>query len=60
LEAAKTRAKEYLSELLILSPEGTAFLEAFCQKWYKPEFLFNGEDVLESKRNHPVAPWKLR
>jgi hypothetical protein len=57
LEAAKKSVKEFLTELLILSPDEHEFLEAFRKSEYKPELLFDGE-TLDRIRNHPMAIWR--
>jgi hypothetical protein len=57
LETAKKSVKEFLTELLILSPDEHEFLEAFKKSEYKPELLFDGE-TLDRVRNHPMAIWR--
>jgi predicted nucleotidyltransferase component of viral defense system len=58
LETAKKAVKEFLAELLILSPGERGFLAAFRNAEYKPELLFDG-DKLERVRNHPMAAWRI-
>jgi predicted nucleotidyltransferase component of viral defense system len=58
LETAKKAVKEFLAELLILSPNEREFLAAFRNAEYKPELLFDG-DKLERVRNHPMAIWRI-
>ncbi|GHU90820.1 hypothetical protein FACS1894202_11260 [Clostridia bacterium] len=58
LETAKKAVKEFLAELLILSPNEREFLSAFRNAEYKPELLFEG-DALERVRYHPMAAWRI-
>jgi predicted nucleotidyltransferase component of viral defense system len=59
-ELAKAEVKEYLSNLMILSDEETAFIEQFTQGTYQPELLFNDMDILERIKNHPMAIWRTK
>jgi hypothetical protein len=59
LEAAQKRVKSWLSEILILTDSERMFLTAFGEKEYRPELLFDG-DELERVRSHPMAIWKMR
>jgi len=59
LEAALKRVKSWLSELLALSEVEREFLSAFREKNYRPELLFDG-DELERVRTHPMAVWKTQ
>jgi predicted nucleotidyltransferase component of viral defense system len=44
--------------VLPLAARTTVTMDAFRQKEYKPELLFEG-DVLARVKNHPMAMWKL-
>jgi hypothetical protein len=57
LADARTRARKYLSELLILTENERNFLSAFRKREYCPGLLFDDE-ALERLRNHPMALWK--
>jgi len=57
LEPAKRVVKEFLAEILTLSPNEQEFLESFRESRYRPELLFEG-DSLECVRNHPMAIWR--
>jgi hypothetical protein len=58
LSAAQECVKEYLTRLFALTDDERRFLDAFRQREYRPELLFDG-DALERVRNHPMAVWKL-
>ena len=59
LVAAQKRVKAWLSELLALTDGEREFVSAFRKKEYRPEFLFDG-DELERIRDHPMAAWKMQ
>lgn len=59
LEAAQEQVETYLKGILL--PEGnTLFWEAFSKGEYKPQLLFDDEDILSRIENHPMALWKCR
>jgi predicted nucleotidyltransferase component of viral defense system len=59
LEAAKKDVKEFIVDLLVLMPEEKEFLKLFQKLDYRPELLFDGQE-LERVRNHPMALWRTR
>ncbi|MCE5225021.1 MAG: nucleotidyl transferase AbiEii/AbiGii toxin family protein [Porphyromonadaceae bacterium] len=59
LAAAQNRVKSYLAKLLVTAEAERSFWDAFRNKDYRPELLFDGE-VLERVKNHPMALWKCR
>ncbi|GHT37436.1 hypothetical protein AGMMS49574_30120 [Bacteroidia bacterium] len=59
-ETAKTEVKEYLSNLMILSGDETAFVEQFNQGNYRPELLFEDAEILGRIREHPMAAWRMK
>lgn len=60
LESAKKIVKEYISNLMVLTKDERAFLNAFENGEYIPELLFEDEKIIERIRNHPMALWKTR
>ena len=59
LSAAQDRVKSYLAKLLVQTDAERSFFDAFRNKDYCPELLFDGE-ILERVKNHPMALWKCR
>lgn len=60
LDAQKDRAKEFLTDLMQLNEREKDYLVCFSNKEYRPELLFDDEDILERIRNHPMALWKCQ
>ena len=60
LNSAKQLAKEYISELMVLTMEEKAFLDKFENGEYIPELLFEDKEILGRIKNHPMALWKIR
>lgn len=60
LDSAKKIVKEYISKLMILTPQEKEFLESFEAKEYKPELLFDDADIINRIKCHPMALWKIR
>lgn len=60
LDSAKKATKEYISELMALTPQEQEFLEQFEAKEYKPELLFDDADIICRIKSHPMALWKIR
>lgn len=58
LEASKTAAKIFISNLMVLSQNEQEFLNAFENKEYKPELLFEDVEILKRIKDHPMALWK--
>ena len=60
LEAAKKNVTSFLSELLKLPENETAFLKRFAKGRYEPQLLFDDKDILDRIKNHPMALWRTR
>ncbi len=60
LNSAKQLAKEYISELMVLTMEEKEFLDKFENGEYIPELLFEDKKILRRIKNHPMALWKIR
>jgi predicted nucleotidyltransferase component of viral defense system len=60
LETSKNRVKNFVSDLMQLTPQEKEFLVCFKKKEYIPELLFEDETIIERIKNHPMALWKTR
>ena len=60
LETAKKVVKDYLNELLVLTPSEKEFLDYFEKKVYIPQLLFEDTEIIKRIENHPMALWKTR
>ena len=60
LETAKKVVKDYLNELLVLTPSEKEFLDHFEKKVYIPKLLFDDPEIIKRIENHPMALWKTR
>jgi predicted nucleotidyltransferase component of viral defense system len=60
LETAKKVVKDYLNELLVLTPSEKEFLDHFEKKVYIPQLLFDDPEIIKRIENHPMALWKTR
>ena len=60
LEERKKKAKTYIQELMMLTPEEREYLEAFERKEYRPELLFDDKIILDNICSHPMAIWKMK
>jgi len=58
LQAAQSKVHIWLEALLKLEDNEWKFLEAFRNKEYRPELLFESGEILERIQNHPMALWK--
>lgn len=60
LDDRKQRAKRYIEELMIVTPNEMEYMTAFENKEYKPELLFDDEKIIERVKEHPMAIWKMK
>jgi hypothetical protein len=58
LKATQLQVKKILETLLNLDDDEWEFLDAFREKEYIPELLFESDEILERIKNHPMALWK--
>lgn len=58
LEERKRAAKEYIADLMQMTEKEIQYMEAFEQKEYRPELLFDEKEIIENIREHPMALWK--
>lgn len=59
-EEAKVEVVRFLEELMRLTEDEKAFVEAFRAKDYRPELLFDDVEVVARVRKHPMAAWKVQ
>lgn len=60
LEGKKRQAKEYIASLMNPTDGENDYMARFIAKEYKPELLFDDEEIVERLRNHPMALWKCK
>lgn len=60
LEKIKSRVKEFLAALMVLTAEEQEFLEQFNKKIYAPELLFDDEQIINRIKSHPMVLWKMQ
>ena len=60
LEGKKQQAKQYIASLMKLTEAENDYMARFIAKEYKPELLFDDEEIVERLRNHPMALWKCK
>lgn len=58
LEQYKNAAKEYIHNLMILTPEEKEYMDRFVKGEYNPELLFSNPEILSQIENRPMALWK--
>lgn len=58
LEQYKNAAKEYIHNLMVLTPEEKEYMDRFVKGEYNPELLFSNPEILSQIENHPMALWK--
>lgn len=58
LEQYKNAAKEYIHNLMVLTPEEKEYMDRFVKGEYNPELLFSNPEILLQIKNHPMALWK--
>gem|GEM_PF-663194 len=60
LPLAKRTIRAYVSDLMRLAEAEVEFLERFENREFRPELLFDSEDILSRLAHHPMALWKTR
>lgn len=58
LEATKKKVGNYITKLMQITEPEHEFLHKFAEGIYKPELVFDDDEILERIRNHPMAIWK--
>jgi predicted nucleotidyltransferase component of viral defense system len=59
-EKRKIEAKSFIESLMHLTPNEIAYIESFQQHIYRPELLFDDEEIVQNIQQHPMALWKCR
>lgn len=60
LDERKKIAKNYISDLMVLTTKEKEYLDRFEEKKYIPELLFEDAEIVERVKNHPMALWKCK
>ena len=60
LEDRKSQAKKYISDLMQLTDKENEYMDRFMAKDYRPELLFDDEEIVARVNEHPMALWKTR
>ncbi len=56
----KHTVKDFIEKLLVLTDDEKSFMNAFSKKRYRPELLFDDEEILRQIKNHPMVIWKMQ
>ena len=59
-ELAKTKVKDFLVGLLVLTDSEKEYVQNFNNRKYVPELLFESQEIVERIKRHPMALWKTR
>ena len=60
LEERKKSAKDFIHNLMMISDAEKEYLDRFEKGEYKPELVFEDDDILKNIKNHPMALWKMQ
>ena len=60
LDDRKNRSKEYIKNLMQLSKKEQEYIKCFENRDYRPDFLFEDEDIVKRLLQHPMAIWKCK
>ena len=60
VEERKDQAKLRVGELSLITQNEQEYLERFAYKEYRPDLLFDDEEIVSRIENHPMAHWKCR
>lgn len=60
LEGRKQSARKYIADVMNIAEKEREYMIAFENKEYKPELLFEDEDIIERIKEHPMAMWKCQ
>lgn len=60
LEQAKVKVIDYLKELIKPTEDEKEFINKFRNQNYKPELLFNDNNMVENISHHPMAMWRCK
>ena len=60
INAYTAAVKDYLFQLMILTPLEEKYMDRFAAGDYRPDLLFEDNEILRRINNHPMALWKCR
>jgi predicted nucleotidyltransferase component of viral defense system len=58
LQNAKRLTSEFLSKNFVLNENETSFLKQFSSGKYKPDLLFDNDEIIRRIEKHPMALWR--
>ena len=53
-------SQRFIKEVMDLTPEEKEYLELFETGEYRPELLFEGDEIIWNIKEHPMAIWKMK
>jgi hypothetical protein len=60
LDSTKKVVRNYIDDLIKLTESEAEFLDRFENTEYRPELLFQQEEVVARLSQHPMAVWKMQ
>ena len=60
LESVKHEVCNYVEDLMRLTDDEKLFIERFAMNDYRPELLFDDEEIIKRIAEHPMALWKTQ
>ena len=60
IETAKSLTINYLEKLVDLTDNKQDFINHFKNNKYRPELLFDDENIITAIKHHPMALWRCR
>lgn len=60
LEERKSQAKQYICDLMQLTEKENEYMDRFMAKEYRPDLLFDDEEIVARICEHPMAMWKCK
>lgn len=60
LDERKEDAKRFIKELMTLTPAEKEYLELFETGEYRPELLFEDDEIIWNIKEHPMAIWNMK
>lgn len=60
LKGRKESAKNFIKELMILTPQEKVYVMEFERGEYRPELLFSERSIVANIKEHPMALWKMK
>ena len=60
VDEMKQAVREYLKDILVIDDDIQKFYDKFQKGIYKPELLFDDDEIIERIKLHPMINWKLK